>query len=387
VTANGRYAVFAEITPTALQIGARPSNDDTSPYFNAWIKYCAVESKCSSLHFPAGNWVFNTKPDAIFTQGFSYGLMITGEGMQATVFYPYYSTSSYFGMFHLLPNVSGGGLVIRDIGIIGQNSNNNGTGGTGIAAHDGHTQYVTINSVVASTTITLTINGTAVVTNLGAGNQHDAAYLVAASINSTASLVNGTSMLLAVPSDNKVVILSRATVPATVTVSATGGTSVSAPNVLGSVTCGYIVIDGVNITGANNAWSWSLLLDGNRKDDNPLGIRSIFMVSSNFFGALSAAVSVRGCDNIGFSNCQVVLAGGSSGSLEITGIAGHPTENWFFSGGFISDLRLDYASFGVITTGKILAGVTNTANTTSVKILAGFIAPPMQTNWTASAYL
>lgn len=385
-SANGKYAVLAELNPNALQLGCQPYGvtADCTPAYNAWLKYCAAGLGCSSLHWPSGNWTFATRPDPIFTQGLPYGRTITGDGVQSTIFYTSYQAADIYGFFHLLPNGNGGGLEIKDCQII--STRTDFTGGCAIAAHDGYvTKLVAGGTIHAGDVLTVTVNGTAVTYTVAPGDtlQNIVAF-VAMLINGNSTIYN--SYVMAIPCDDTAVVISKASSPATITVGSSGTTTLTRTTV-GQQTAGYIVLQNLNIT-AHNGWSYTVLFDGMREDVSPsLGIRSIFGDNCNFFGGHYASVALWGCVGFQFTNSTVVVAGGASGTLSISGLSGFKSQNFYWSGGAINDLSLDQAAFGTIAVGKILGDALNTGNTDGIKILAGSIAGAKSTNWTNSAYL
>ncbi len=142
-------------------------------------------------------------------------------------------------------------------------------------------------------------------------------------------------------------------------------------------------LDNLNIT-SSNGWQYALLVDGVRIDTS--GIRSVFGNSCNFFGAQQKAVSLKGVVNAHFDGCETIQAGGTSGTLEITGLSTCNSQQIIWAGGSISDIQLDFCSAVIINVGRV-NGVTNTANTSSCKIMAGSNTGGAQTNWISSAYI
>ena len=383
VSANSKYAVLTEINPDFRMLGAQPYGvtADCTPYLDMWQDYCDANISCSSLRIPTGNWTFTTLPRPIFVQGAPWGRTIVGDGMQNTLLYTNYSTSSFLGFFHLLPNANGGGMSIGNLQVISQKTDF--SNGAAIASHSGYVTTVKVGAPTTGNVLTITIAGTAITYTVIAGdNARNCAAFLALNINNNATIFNAYNIAIAVK--DTVVILSRSSAPPTITVSSSGATTMTKTTV-GAQTSGYITMNNLNVSAANG-WSYSIRFDGVRQDISPLGIRSIFANNCNFFGAQQKSVSLFGCAGAQFTNCTVVQAGGTSGTLEINGTSFQKCQNIYWSGGAVNDILLDFAAFGTIVLGTVPTNVLNTSNTDSYKII-GRIQGTAQTNWTNSGYL
>ncbi|QOG20471.1 hypothetical protein [Bradyrhizobium sp. SEMIA] len=382
-SANGKYAILAETFPNFRMFGARPANADNTPYLDMWNDYCDANTNCSTLDIGASNWTFTTVPRPIWTPGIPWGRTIRGAGRVSTILYTNYSVPDYRGFIHLLAQGGGAGLIVRDLQITSQKTDF--SCGAAIASHDGHVQKLVVGgTITAGNALTATVNGTAVTYTVGGGDTAKSiANGVASAINANVTIA--TAGVIAFPINGNVSVISKASSPATVTTGTTGTTTLTR-TVLGQFTTGFITLDALVITSANG-WSYPLLLDGTRGDVNPIGIRDVSISNCSFFGGHYASVLLNCADGVSVTNSDCILAGGASGSLIITGTATQKSQNFIWSGGAINDIILDNAAFGVITTGKVLAGVQNTSATDSVKIMAGSIVGTAQTNWTNSAYV
>ncbi|MET4197295.1 hypothetical protein ABIB96_001283 [Bradyrhizobium sp. LA3.X] len=384
LSANGKYAVLAEKKPDFRQFGANTDGSDCTPYWNIWLKYCAATAWVSSLHIPTGNWIFSTRPDPIMTSGLPWGRTITGDGLQNTILYPSYSTGAFFGMIHLLPNANGGGLAIRDLQIISQRTDFGS--GAAIATHDGYVKTMTVGGTITTgNVLTATVGGTAVnYTVLAGDTKQSIAYAMASAINANSTIFN-TIFAIAIPCDDKIVLISKASAPATLTTGTTGATTLTVATV-GQQTTGYITIERLNIT-ANNGWSFSLHFDGRREDISPLGIRDVSISGCNFFGGQVASAAFYTTNGLSVVNSACIQAGGTSGTLILDGVSGNPSQNFSWSGNAINDISLGWAAFGTINVGNILGNVVNGSNTDHIKVMTGNIVGTAQTNWTNSAYV
>lgn len=383
-SANGKYAVLAEVNPNFRQFGANTDGSDCAPYWNIWLKYCAATAWVSSLHIPTGNWIFSTRPDPIMTSQLPWGRTITGDGLQNTILYASYSTGAFFGMIHLLPNANGGGLVVKDLQIISQRTDF--SSGAAIATHDGYVKTMTVGGTITTgNVLTATVGGTAVnYTVLAGDTKQSIAYAMATAINANSTIFN-TIFAIAIPCDDKIVLISKVSAPATLTTGTTGATTLTAATV-GQQTTGYIVLERLNVT-ANNGWSFSVYFDGRREDLSPLGVRDVSISGCNFFGGQVASAAFYTTNGLSVVNSACIQAGGTSGTLILDGLSGNPIQNFSWSGNAINDIAFGWAAFGTINVGKILGNVVNGSNTDHIKVMTGNIVGTAQTNWTNSAYV
>jgi hypothetical protein len=138
-------------------------------------------------------------------------------------------------------------------------------------------------------------------------------------------------------------------------------------------------------TTGSDTQKYSLYIDGSLKTGSPIGIRDMTLLNVTAFGGATGSAFIKSVQQFGWFGGGIFQAGGTAGTLFVTGTAGVPS-NYVsvnmptMSAGLNLD-RLQYASF---VTGD-MGNITNTANVSNVVVVAGN-AGTIQSNWTNSSY-
>ncbi len=162
----------------------------------------------------------------------------------------------------------------------------------------------------------------------------------------------------------------------------TGGCLISA--VADASNAPSLTLRAVDMTTADtDTHAYTLYLDGSLKTTGSIGIRDCAFHNVDVFGASTKAVLLKSVVNFSWFGGGVFSAGGSSGSIQLSGNASVSSTNVNLALASIAAMDLDYTDNTIIKTGNIGA-VTNTSNVTDTMIFAPNASGTVQTNWLRS---
>lgn len=168
----------------------------------------------------------------------------------------------------------------------------------------------------------------------------------------------------------------------------TGGAAVSLIPSVAPAAAMFVSLSDVRITAAGSGvstWAYSIYADGSALT-SPLGLRSACFKNVTCFGATTRAVFLKSVVHFDWFGGSVDSAGGTDGSLEITGTVGVVSQDGIVQLDYIDgNLVLDQCSTFAIDVGRIKGNVLNTVNTAYVNGKGRIQAGP-QSNWTSSIW-
>lgn len=144
----------------------------------------------------------------------------------------------------------------------------------------------------------------------------------------------------------------------------------------------------VRITSASNVNSWqhTLYVDGSIST-SPIGIRTLYLNNVTVFGALTRAAYIRSVVHFNWNSGSINQAGGSDGSLELTGTAGAPSSENSINLDYVSgNILFDRFSNSIVKAAEVGGNVTNTANATGITGEGRVLGGTIEGNWPNSSW-
>ena len=139
---------------------------------------------------------------------------------------------------------------------------------------------------------------------------------------------------------------------------------------------------------SNSTDAYKIFIDGSLRTGSPSGVRDTFISNCSIFGGGNGGVYAKSVVVFHMTSCDTFPAGGTSGKITITGVAGNKSNYANVDGSFIDGLALDQLNFGNFNAAVFGSNITN-ASTGDTIIVQGALAAgvTVQQFWLNSIFL